>query len=243
MNLETRRKRWARALGLHRRKRRYRKPEEAVLALVPGGVRTLFDVGAHVGDMALGFRKYFGDARIWCFEPFPESFGRLQANTAADGGIRAFPLALAAEKRTATFYGYGKSTANSLLARAEGAAQWSPPAATVQREAIQVECVTLDAFCREHAVARIDLLKIDAQGAELDVLRGAAGLLASRAIGCILAEVAFVPLYQGQGFFHDVAGLLQDRGYRLFDLFNARYSEAGQIKWADALFVPADAPA
>ena len=91
----------------------------------------------------------------------------------------------------------------------------------------------------------IGFLKIDTQGAELDVLIGATRLLREQVIG-LEVEVAFTRLYEGQPVFRDVDGLLSSLGFTLFKLRRYHWvrntegssplSNAGQLMFADALY-------
>jgi hypothetical protein len=53
-----------------------------------------------------------------------------------------------------------------------------------------------------------------------------------------MAELIWVPLYEGQGTYFDVLHFLGHHGYRLYDLYNFRYNDSGQLLWGDALFLP-----
>jgi FkbM family methyltransferase len=232
------RRQLARQFGLHRRKHRFRKPEEALLALRGAhGLAMVFDVGAFVGKYAESVREYFPAATLHCFEPFPESFGKLQRNLAGTANIFAHPFALSSEKGRVKFYSHQKPGTNSLLPTDAQGPGWSPAGALEARGEVEVETTTLDEFCAGQGIDHIDLLKLDTQGAEVKVLRGAQRMLAEKRVDLIFAEVNFVPIYQGQAFFHDVCAQLHPHGFRLFDLYGLRYSPAGQIKWGDALFV------
>jgi len=197
-------------------------------------VRTVFDVGANRGQTAHKYRALFPAATVFSFEPFPESFAALRDAFAADPQVKPFQLALSDEAGTKTFHTSADSVMNSLL-------PLSPDAGLLtgsrQAGAVDVQADTLDAFCREHGVADIDVLKLDVQGGELHVLRGGAGLLRERRVRLVFAEVNFNELYAGQAFFHDVAGYLYGVGYTLYGLYQIAYSPRGPIGWADALFV------
>jgi FkbM family methyltransferase len=114
-----------------------------------------------------------------------------------------------------------------------------------------IETVDLDSYAAESGLADIDYLKLDTEGTELEILEGAAGLLA----GTILAveiEVAFQPLQHGRAMFSDVDAYLRAKGFTLFDLAPMRHARAslpplesfvaepssyGQVVWAEALYV------
>lgn len=77
-------------------------------------------------------------------------------------------------------------------------------------------------------------MKIDVQGYELEVLRGAEGLL--ERFATILVECSFVERYAGQPPAEEVIRYLAERGFRLAGVFSPAYNETGQCLQADALF-------
>lgn len=112
---------------------------------------------------------------------------------------------------------------------------------------ISIETATLDSFCLENQIQGIDFVKIDIQGAELDVMRGGVGALAS--VLSIVSEVEFVPMYEGQPLFGDVCEYLSETGL-MFHKFlgvsgralkpmivKGNRNFATQHMWADAVFV------
>jgi FkbM family methyltransferase len=93
-------------------------------------------------------------------------------------------------------------------------------------------------------IGECDYLKIDVQGGELDVLKGAQRLLENAiAIHC---EVEFAPVYQDQPLFAEIDMLLQSLGFELIDLVNAGYNRyqalpgdfasGSRLLWAEALY-------
>jgi hypothetical protein len=80
------------------------------------------------------------------------------------------------------------------------------------------------------------LLKIDAQGYDLEVLRGAERVLLERQIKCILIEIVFINIYEGGPRFDQVFRFLLDHGFRLVSLYDTVYRDEA-IAWTDALFV------
>ncbi|MEN9254276.1 MAG: FkbM family methyltransferase, partial [Gloeomargarita sp. SZTDM-1c_bins_89] len=82
---------------------------------------------------------------------------------------------------------------------------------------VEVETTTLDVFCQEQNLPGFDYLRTDVQGADLDVLRGAARILAEHLL-VVEMEVIFSPLYLGQPLFADVDTFLRQQGFTLFQL-------------------------
>lgn len=82
----------------------------------------------------------------------------------------------------------------------------------------EIETTTLDHVMSEERIDRIDYLKLDTQGNELDCLHGATTLFREKKIGIIKTEVEFFELYQNQKLFADVDAFLRSQGFILLDL-------------------------
>jgi FkbM family methyltransferase len=87
------------------------------------------------------------------------------------------------------------------------------------RETAQVKCRRLDALVG--ADRTVDFLKIDVEGAEMHVLRGAEALFAARRVLCIMTEFAFTPYYAEHPLLGDQQTYLGSHGFRLLDLQHA----------------------
>jgi FkbM family methyltransferase len=200
-------------------------------------VRTIFDVGANIGQTAEKYRELFPAATIWSFEPFEGAFRELSERMARDGNVRPVNSAVADTVGTRRFYISRASQMNSLLSTAEeGPLHMGGRLADVVDEA-EVPVTTLDAFTAEQGIEQIDILKMDIQGGELLALRGADGLLKRRAIDMVYCEVSFVKLYEQQGAFDEVWRHLEGYEYSLYGLYNLSYSKFGFLGFGDALFV------
>lgn len=91
-----------------------------------------------------------------------------------------------------------------------------------------VQTTTLDKLHEEGAFKKIDYLKLDTQGNELDCLKGASSLLKAKKIGVIKTEVEFLELYNNQALFSDVDNFLRSYGFTLLDL---SFSNPHKILW------------
>jgi len=201
-------------------------------------VRTIFDVGAFVGDITAIYVDLFPEATIYAFEPFPENFYALKGRFVGTPRVRPVRFAVANQLGTRRFHVNRDSATNSLLPTALAAADWVTPASAVQTvRVLDAPVTTIDEFCRQEKIEEIQILKMDIQGGELLALEGAKENLHRGTIGLVYAEVEFVPIYEGQAYFHEVALWLAGYGYTLFDLYNFVYAENGQAKWGDALFI------
>jgi FkbM family methyltransferase len=167
-----------------------------------------FDVGANIGQTAAALTAAFPAAEIICFEPVAATFRELQAATAASPRIRAFNLALSDSAGEAAIHTYASSLLSSLEPDAPFTRGQDGATETCRTE-------TLDGFCAEQGVDRIDLLKIDTEGHDLAVLHGAASMLGQGRIGFVLTEFNRLDGEDGAaiGSLNAIATLLRAHGY------------------------------
>ncbi|CAN0439303.1 unnamed protein product, partial [Phaeothamnion confervicola] len=111
----------------------------------------------------------------------------------------------------------------------------------------EITTVSLDEFARINALEPLDFIKIDVQGAELEIFEG--GLEAMRNVLFIVCEVEFVPLYRGQPLFGDIDACLRKRGMMLQKFLGmagrvmkpltvqGSAEFPAQFMWTDAVFV------
>lgn len=197
---------------------------------------TIFDIGASVGQTSAQYRSYFPKSQIYSFEPIENSFKQLQVRFANDPAVQCFQMALSDGEYLQEFYLNRNAETSSLLPSEIESTRWSPPQSMESVNCTKIKTNTLDNFCKTKKIDKIDILKIDAQGADLKILNGSQSLLKAQSIPLIYTEALFVPLYIGQASFFEIGQFLHHYGYQLFDLFQPRYDSLGKIKWADALF-------
>ncbi len=203
-------------------------------ALCPDA-KVIFDVGANLGATSLTYRRLFPDAVIHAFEPFPGAFGKLKARFAQDGKVRCVQKAVSSSSGDALLHVNSMDVTNAMSPILDEAFEFLPEN-FAKSGSISVETTTLDDHCRAEGVDRIDILKMDAQGSELDILRGGERLLSEGRVKLVYSELIFVPVYEKQAAFHEIAAHLTPFGFRLFDFFGFTYDPSGQLKWGDAIF-------
>lgn len=206
-------------------------------ALQATEIETVLDVGANVGNTVAAYRRHFPHARVFAFEPFPDCVQRLSERFAEDAQVDVIPCAVADEMGSTQLHVSGGASTHSLLDRSETGARYFQ-AHAAPRGRIEVDVTTLDAFCAERGIGRGVLLKIDVEGAERRVLAGAGGLLESGGIPLVYLEVMFTEHYAGQALYHELAQMLADYGYALYDLIDLRRDpETLQLRYGNALFL------
>jgi len=165
-------------------------------------VRTIFDVGGNFGQTALRFASAFPMATILSFEPVLSSFERLIRSTGHIDRIKPFNLAMGDAAGTVTMHLTDSAGSNSIVG--VGSATGT----------VDVSIDTVDAFANRHTTGTIDLLKIDVEGYELQVLRGASQRLSDGRIRFVFAECVFSPNSEmPHTSFFDLHRVLDEAGF------------------------------
>jgi hypothetical protein len=107
-------------------------------------------------------------------------------------------------------------------------------------DAERVHIVSLDSYCERQRIDRIDFLKIDTEGHDLEVLRGAEKWLSAGRIACIQCECSVNPDNTYHVAYQAIASLLEPHGFRLFAIYEQhRYWTRGDpnLERVDAVFI------
>lgn len=124
----------------------------------------VFDVGANIGEYTQATLERFGKVEIYAFEPNPRTCKHLQSKFHRYNNVHVYDYALGSEDTT------GFISESRIF----------DPSSTVTKnshEGCPVKILKLDSFAIEKNISSIDLLKIDAEGMDLEVLLGAQKLL------------------------------------------------------------------
>ncbi len=180
----------------------------------------VFDVGANVGELTLMFSRFIGtEGSVHAFEPSTAAFEKLVALCSASSlrNVHLQPIALAEQEQSVVIYSYG-----------DGYLSWTSQALRpLENYGIDVRAVgsetvsatTLDLYCERNGIDEIDLLKVDVEGAELQVLLGARRMLQKQAIRCITFEFGQTTFDMGNSP-NDIERYLSELGYDLRNIVN-----------------------
>lgn len=174
--------------------------------LKPGSVAC--DIGANCGAVTLPMARLVGaTGRVLAVEAAPPTFARLLANLRLNPALesRVTPLNIGVGNAAETLYWNEESDnpGNGWL----GATGTLP-----------VKIVTLDSVFAAHPVARLDFMKIDVEGMELAVMRGAEAALRKHQPTLYFETMARFKNSGGSGNFHRIGEFLAGLGYDLFRL-------------------------
>lgn len=189
---------------------------------------SIIDVGANKGQFSSFSAAKWPTAEIWAFEPIPDQACRYRA--VLGNRAKLFEYALGDTTGEATLHVASRVDSSSLLPLAEQAEIF----AMGERETIQVPVTRLDEALCAGKLTSPALLKVDVQGFEYEVLKGAEKLIPQ--IEWIFVEVSFVELYSGQKLFGEVTEMLDQMGYTLETRSEGATDAFGREVQADALY-------
>lgn len=123
----------------------------------------VIDVGAHIGAYTVRSAKIIGDkGKVIAIEPHPDNLKYLESNIRINNLNNVYVekvALLSSRKKIRLYYDEESTDGSSIMFK--------------QNKGIEVEGTTLDEITRKYNLKKIDLIKIDAEGAELEVLKGA----------------------------------------------------------------------
>jgi len=185
----------------------------------------IFDVGAHKGQTSSHFCKLFPHSFIHAFEPSPYLFTEIEKKLSKRKNIRCHNFALGEADEEA----FLTNPDSDLCGQVVKAQENNSSSISVRR---------LDGFCIVENIPVIDLLKIDVEGNELSVLKGASGMIERNTIKAIFLECDFNKDDTQHSYFFDIFEFLSERNFCFHGLFDVvRYSPSYGIGFCNALFL------
>jgi FkbM family methyltransferase len=177
----------------------------------------VFDVGANIGDYSLLAKRELPTAQIFAFEPAAATYRQLSQHLAQQDGcadITTYNFGFSDAERLLELFSYAvEGNEASLLASVDLRLPTQVVRVEVEHSE-EIKVRTIDDFCAAESIQAIDLLKLDVEGHELAVLRGAGDMLSRRAIRIIQFEFGPANIYS-RTFFFDFWTLLSEQ----FDIF------------------------
>lgn len=234
-----------------RRNRRWAKhePETPYLADLLSGAPVCLHVGASDGRHSYVMTQVAPKAVIYAFEPSAFAFAVLKITIAWHGiGRQVTAIHAAAADKPGEMLLVTPKKTSGRMGRAYAYVSETPPNGPARpdlddtgMETQLTPVITLDGYCAEHGVERVDFIRMDIEGAEQKALEGALTLI-DRDRPHVLLEI-HPPMLQARfgGSGDAVMQLFLDRGYRMFALNGDRLEErttlVEDLPWKDYFFI------
>lgn len=173
----------------------------------------MLDIGAYVGQFSLVASRLVSDVSIFAFEPTPSVFEQLQRNVELNGcqNVVCLNVALSDRPGKANLYTYPESADQNSLRRLN----------TASTASVEISVETVDCFVKRRKLARLDTIKIDVEGNELAVLRGARESLLRFRPALIVEISRHQRVYGYTGA--EIKLLLAELGYNTFRIGDGDY--------------------
>ena len=174
---------------------------------------TVLDVGAHHGYYALLASCAVGaNGKVIAFEPSPKERVRLGRHLRLNGcrnvSVESFALEAVEEEKELFLVDGDEDYCNSLR----------PPVVNAGTTTIKVKTTTLDKFLHRKAIDRVDFIKMDVEGAELNVLKGANEIFTKMPRPVLLVELYDMRTAPWGYAAREVVQLLAKLGYRWYEI-------------------------
>ena len=196
---------------------------------------TVFDVGANIGELTLLFSRFAAGGQVHAFEATTRGFAQLTAVCRASqrSNIILNHAAVTDHEGTVAFHVYDDEhlSWSSLAPRPleNYGISIAPPVVE------EVPAMTLDRYCEQHGIEQIDLLKVDVEGAEYQVLRGARRLMQARQVRCITFEFGQTTFDMGNRP-ADLESLFSEMGYKVRNIVRGNPVFPGRSRVEEAQF-------
>ena len=210
----------------------------------------IMEIGAHpYGEFNESFHillDHFPGSEIYAFEVDKEECEKL--NKSCKKGMKFFPIALGEKKETRKFYETHMPVCSSLYEPKQKFLElYNNLNIAYLKNTTEIDTISVDEFLKKNNLEHIDFIKIDIQGAELDVFKGGVKTLEKTLM--IVSEVEWVEQYINQPLFGDVSSFLKDQDFMIHKflgygtrslkpiILNQNKNFGTQVLWSDALFI------
>ena len=195
-------------------------------------IKSIFDVGAHEGESIDRFKNLFQNPIIHSFEPQSKIFEKLMNKKKNDKDLVLNNFALGSKEGNQEIFVNSNTAASSYL-NIDNKDKFFKSLKTIQKEQTRID--TFDNYFNKIKVNYIDLVKIDVQGLEEEVLKGAHKSL--NKVLLIEIEIIFVNLYEKHSSFYQIENILKNYDFELYSLSSISLNKQNdRIRNLDALY-------
>ena len=192
---------------------------------------TIFDVGANVGKYSLLLHEVFPFAKVYAFEPNPVAYKTLLEKVTSIKNITPFCVGLGPGLSKMEIYTYKNDKASEHASVIRDVMVDLHHSDDVEN--YRVDIIDLDSFCNNNSIKKIHFLKIDTEGYELEVLKGAANFIKHNLIEVIQFEFNEMNIFS-KSFLKDFYALLPN--YSFYRLCKDKLIPLGEYNSSNEIF-------
>jgi len=192
----------------------------------------IFDVGANIGQSTLWYLKSFPAAMVYAFEPLPSVYKTLASNVGKLENVICIQKAVG-ERNEAIYIPSIKSETIQTI-------QVLGIACQDNQSDVKIDVLTIDRFVEQQGIPILSIIKTDTEGYDLDVLKGASGVLKQQRIKYVLSEVSIHESDSQHTNLFVLRDYLKVFGYSFCSFFDGYHDENGRIPYFNALFQAGD---
>jgi FkbM family methyltransferase len=202
----------------------------------------VFDVGTNTGNELYATITSGYDADFYAFEPVPEIYNNLLERFKEHDNIKFFQLAVSNYNGQASFnvsVGQSQGEVSSLLEMVDNVKDnWGHVAHCFEySHKIDVDVITLESFIEEHNIPYITYLHVDAQGSDLNVLKGLGSKLHLVQEGAVEAAIKYNVIYKNQCMIDEVVNFLEQNNFEIVRIDpNDQWNNEANIRFKNKNF-------
>lgn len=197
--------------------------------------KAILDIGAYAGDWMRTAKTVFPKAKVLMVEAQSDKDSYLKAACNGFAGSVEYVIALLGRDNREAVSFYQMSTPFGST----GSSLYEEQTA-FDRQIVTLPMCRLDDFLAAHSDSHFQLIKLDVQGAELDVLSG--GQKTLQAAEIVLLEASFIQYNKGAPLFDEVIAFMKADGFVVFDILDCFRAKQDILFQGDILFVRKDSP-
>ena len=194
-------------------------------------VSHIFDIGANHGETLSELKALWPDAKITGFEPHPKLYRICKNRFLNYKNVQIEQIAFSDQE------GHLKFTTSNHSLSFHGHLKYIDENTSEPLKQINIDTATLDKYASKHKIDKISLLKVDTEGHDLAVLKGATKLLDEERIDIIVCEVMFFEHFNGQPLFLEISKYMESKGYKIFDIREIKKNKSGQWRYGNCVYI------
>lgn len=190
----------------------------------------IIDVGANSGQFSKASNFFYPEAQIYTFEPLEDHFLNIAQKFSKIKNVKVYNLAVGNEDGFISFNKNKYGHVSSILDISEENKYY--PKEHIEK--IDVKITTLDTFFKEIQIPKATLIKLDVQGFELEVLKGAVNII--QKVNYIIIEANLETLYTNQPTFTEVNTFLNENGFEVCGMLDFNLGSKNKYIEVDLLY-------